>query len=352
MVFQAAQGAIPRTGLKAAMAAPTITPNAAREISATNVTGAIRQAAKATGTDFRYLLAAAKVESNLDPSASARTSSAGGLFQFIDQTWLGTIKQSGASLGYGRYAEAIQQTNSGKYVVSDAALRKEIMALRKDPTANAVMAGAFTKSNAAYLSEKLGRQPSDGELYMAHFLGARGAAKLISMASATPNALAKDAFPRAAAANKSIFYGEGGRPRSFAEVTGSLASKYNVARAGDVPAAAPAAPVETARVAQAYAASAPAAPASQAPLRVAAADDVTFRNPYRAARAPRPAGPSIQTPAQRMPASVAPDYVPPAQPIAAGEKTDWPLRPTVKPGEPLNLFQDSAPNVRALFGNG
>jgi hypothetical protein len=336
------------------MVAPATTPNAAREIAATSVTGAIRQAARATGTDFRYLLAAAKVESNLNPSASARTSSAGGLFQFIDQTWLGTLKQSGGALGYGKYADAIQQTDSGKYVVSDAALRKEIMALRKDPTANAVMAGAFTKANATYLTEKLGRSPTDGELYMAHFLGARGAAKLISLAAATPNALARDMFPRAAAANKSIFYGEGGRPKSFAEVTGSLSSRYDVARAGTVPEAAPATAASTARAAQAYVAAAPAAapapvPAAPAPLRVAAAD-VTFRNPYRVVRPSQ--GPSIPTPAQRAPASVAPDYVPPEQSAAAGEKAEWPPRPTAKPGEPLNLFQDSKPNVRALFGNG
>ena len=60
------------------------------------VTGAIRQAAQATGTSFQYLLATAQVESGLNPQAGAATSSARGLFQFIDQTWLATIKQSGA----------------------------------------------------------------------------------------------------------------------------------------------------------------------------------------------------------------------------------------------------------------
>jgi hypothetical protein len=329
------------------MVAPAITPNVAPSREMPSVHGAIRQAANVTGANFQYLLAAAKVESNLDPSASARTSSAGGLFQFIDQTWLGTLKQSGSALGYGKYADAIEQTSSGKFVVADASLRREIMALRKDPTANAVMAGAFTKANAAYLSQKLGREPTDGELYMAHFLGARGAAKLISLAAATPNALARDVFPRAAAANKSIFYGEGGRPRSFAEVTGSLSSRYGVAAAQMKPAAT-ASTADTARAANAYAT---AAPVSHSPQRLAAAEDVTFSNPYRASRAPRPVGPSIQTPAQRMPASVAPDHATPASP-APTDKAEWPPRPNVKPGEPLNLFQDSVPNVRALFGNG
>src|SRR5215470_1120967 len=83
------------------------------------VTGAIRQASAATGTSFNYLLATAQVESGLNPQAGAATSSARGLFQFIEQTWLGTIKQSGAALGYGHYADAISKTASGHYQVTD-----------------------------------------------------------------------------------------------------------------------------------------------------------------------------------------------------------------------------------------
>ena len=83
------------------------------------VAGAIRQASAATGTSFNYLLATARVESGLNPQAGASTSSARGLLQFIEQTWLGTIKQSGAELGYGRYAAAISVTSSGHYQVAD-----------------------------------------------------------------------------------------------------------------------------------------------------------------------------------------------------------------------------------------
>src|SRR5215470_10605952 len=85
------------------------------------VTGAIRQAAQATGTGFSYLLATAKIESGLNPQVKSPTSSATGLFQFIDQTWLMTMKQSGAALGYGRYADAIERTASGRYFVRDPA---------------------------------------------------------------------------------------------------------------------------------------------------------------------------------------------------------------------------------------
>src|ERR1700732_2797806 len=83
------------------------------------VTGAIRQASQATGASFNYLLATAQVESGLNPQAGASTSSARGLFQFIETTWLATIKQAGAALGFGRYADAITQTASGNYEVRD-----------------------------------------------------------------------------------------------------------------------------------------------------------------------------------------------------------------------------------------
>src|ERR1041384_1332268 len=82
---------------------------------ATRVTGAIRDAARATGAGFDYLLNTAIRESNLNPNAKAKSSSATGLFQFIDQTWLSTIKQWGGSLGYGKYADAISKTADGRY---------------------------------------------------------------------------------------------------------------------------------------------------------------------------------------------------------------------------------------------
>jgi hypothetical protein len=238
------------------------------------VTGAIHQASAATGTSFNYLLATARVESGLNPQAGAPTSSARGLFQFIDQTWLGTMKQSGAELGYGRYAAAISQTASGHYQVTDPEMRKEILALRNDPTANATMAGAFTRANADILSKKLGRAPSEGELYIAHFLGAGGAARLISLAGSDPNAKATQYFPNAASANSSIFFDRStGAARTMAQVRDVLTARYDVASRGSAsvpvqtalltaPSTATAAP-DTAGITSAYAAAAPAQSASE-----------------------------------------------------------------------------------------
>jgi hypothetical protein len=196
------------------------------------VAGAIRNAASATGANFEYLLATARVESGFNPSASAKTSSAQGLFQFIDRTWLSTLKQAGPNLGYGKYAAAISQDRSGQYTVSDPQMRQKIMALRQDPAANAAMAGAFTRSNASQLAAKLGRNATEGELYMAHFLGASGASRLISLAAKNPKASAASVFPRAAQANRSIFYNASGAARSASDVYATLAGRYATARAG------------------------------------------------------------------------------------------------------------------------
>jgi soluble lytic murein transglycosylase-like protein len=107
---------------------------------AAQITGAIRQAARSTGMSFEYLLTTAKIESSLNPAAQAVSSTARGLYQFIDQTWLATIKTTGAALGYGRYADAIVQNGAGQYEVPDAAARNAIMRLRTDPAASALMA--------------------------------------------------------------------------------------------------------------------------------------------------------------------------------------------------------------------
>jgi hypothetical protein len=256
------------------------------------VTGAIRQASQATGTSFNYLLATAQVESGLNPQAGAPTSSARGLFQFVEQTWLGTMKQAGPALGYARYADAITRTGSGHYQVNDPVMRSEILKLRNDPTANAVMAGAFTKANAAILTNKLGRPPSESELYIAHFLGAGGAARLITLAANSPGATAADFFGHAAHANGSIFYDRTtGDARSLAQVRNVLTARYNVARSNQGPpsaagqvataplpvlsATAAAAPVpDTAGITSAFAAAGPAASKATTAVNAEAANSV------------------------------------------------------------------------------
>src|SRR6478672_8447356 len=113
------------------------------------ITGAIRQAAQSTGISFDYLLTTAKIESNFNPSAQASTSSAQGLYQFIDQNWLATMKEAGPKLRFGQFAANITRAADVRYEVADPHARNAIMSLRSNPKVSAMMAGAYAKTNAA-----------------------------------------------------------------------------------------------------------------------------------------------------------------------------------------------------------
>jgi hypothetical protein len=189
--------------------------------AAGRVTAALRNAAQATGAGFDYLLRTAKRESSLDPSAKAPTSSASGLFQFVDQTWLEVLKEEGPKLGLAAEAADVTRTASGRYAVGDPDRRTELLALRNDPKTAALLAGAFTRRNAAALNSGLGRAPTEGELYAAHFLGAQGAVDLVKLASSKPDAAAADLFAAQASANRAIFF-DRGRARSASEVYAKL----------------------------------------------------------------------------------------------------------------------------------
>jgi hypothetical protein len=194
---------------------------------ASRIEQAFQSASTSTGTSFDYLVKTAARESSFNPTAKAKTSSATGLFQFIESTWLETMKEAGPKHGLDKYSDQIHKTRSGKYRVSDPAMRQEILDLRKDPEIASVMAGALTQKNAASLSRRLGRQPSEGELYMAHFLGAGGANRLIRASENNSDMRADKLFPAQARANKSIFYHRNGQARTTAEVYDVITSKHN-----------------------------------------------------------------------------------------------------------------------------
>lgn len=177
------------------------------------VQAAIARASQATGIDFSYLLGQARLESSLNPNAKAGTSSAAGLYQFTKGTWLDTVDRHGSTHGLGWADAAIQ---GGR--VRDPMLRQQVLALRYDPDASALMAAELASDNRDFLRGVLGREPDAPELYLAHFLGADGAGRFLTALAANPAQSAAALFPVAAGANKAIFYDAAGAPRSLGGV--------------------------------------------------------------------------------------------------------------------------------------
>lgn len=186
--------------------------------TASPIVAALQKASAASGSDFRYLLNTAMRESGLQPQAQASSSSASGLFQFVEQTWLGLVKKYGAKYGLGSSAAAIREDAAGRYHVDNAEDRQAILSLRQDAQTSALMAGEYAGECKSKMQGTLGRQVSDGELYAAHFLGAGAACRLISLNESAPGASAAQAFPQAAAANRSVFYRADGSEKSVGEV--------------------------------------------------------------------------------------------------------------------------------------
>lgn len=186
---------------------------------------AIRYASRVTRISADYLALTAYRESAFRSSIAARKSSAVGMYQFIEQTWLGLLYKNGNCLGLGHLTKHIYVGSDGRYFVRDRNAKRKILNLRKQTKLSAVLAGRLAQLNAKIFSNARGRTPSIGELYTAHFLGAVGAAKLSKLRYERPNAPAKRFFSRAANANPSIFY-DRKRPRTVAEVFDELVRKH------------------------------------------------------------------------------------------------------------------------------
>jgi hypothetical protein len=337
-----------------ATAAAGVDPTRAR------IAGSIKQAASTTGASFEYLLATAKMESNFNPKAAASTSSARGLFQFIDQTWLGTVKEAGAHLGYGKYADAITKNPSGSYSVDDPAVRAAIMKLRDDPDAASSMAAVLTQSNSFKLTGKIGRRPTDAELYMAHFMGVGGAGKLIQNAEDNPNASAAGMFPNAAAANQSIFYDRSGQARSVSQVYSVLNTRYAAAAnspvtrtamaaaGGDLPrrvtAASNAAPaIDNAAYLSSFPDQRNVTPVAALSQTASMASEPIFRSLFQAGERTQPISPAVQElwGSKSSLTSVAQaSSVAPASSVASVSTTLSGHKPEVRAPGRLDLFSD------------
>ena len=196
--------------------------------TADDVRAAIGQAAQSTGVNFSYLLAQAKSESGLNPNAKAGSSSATGLYQFLDQSWLGVVKAHGAEHGMAWAANAITAKKGGGFTV-DPSMRQAVFALREQAGPSSLMAASYAADNASSLSQSLNRDVNGTDLYMAHFLGLGGATKFLRAQCNNGSACAAAIFPQEARANRSIFYGKDGSPRTLDQVYSIMGRKLDTA---------------------------------------------------------------------------------------------------------------------------
>lgn len=210
----------------------TTTRNVNGQSGRDRVTAAIQLASTRTGVRFDYLFNQARIESSLNPDAHARTSSATGLFQFIEQTWLGMVRQHGGEHGLATEAKAIQRGRNGHYYVADPAMRRQILDLRRQPEAASAMAAEFASDNGRYIERRLGRPAEPVDLYLAHFLGAGGAARFLRAHDSNPGGAAAAMLPAAARANRAVFYNRDGSARSFAEIRAHFAERMGGGIAG------------------------------------------------------------------------------------------------------------------------
>ena len=168
-----------------------------------DIMNAINTASQSSGVDFSYLVNQAKAESSFNPNAKSGTSSATGLYQFIDSTWLQMVERYGDQYG----------------IETEGKSRSEILNMRKDPEKASFMAAAFASENERFLNANWGGDVGATELYLAHFLGASGAASFLNARDENPIQYAADLNPRAAKANVNVFYDrDTGKPRTMEQV--------------------------------------------------------------------------------------------------------------------------------------
>jgi hypothetical protein len=173
-----------------------------------DVRRAIAYAAETVGVDRLYLVAVAARESSFDSRAYAERTSAAGLYQFTEDTWLRVVKVFGPRHGLGAYALAITVGDDGGAVsLRPGVLRRRLMRLRYDPGVSALMAAELARDNQQRLARRLGRKVTPAEIYIAHFLGLGQAARMIEAAASRPDMAAARLLPAAAESNPALFRG-------------------------------------------------------------------------------------------------------------------------------------------------
>lgn len=140
--------------------------------------------------------------------------SAKGIAQFEDSTFLGLMKAPGTAAQMG-----VDLT--GK---TDA----QILALRDNPQISLQAAGIYYQQNKKTLENTLGRPVDDSEVYMAHLMGPGGAVSFLNAYKNDPTQSAADLMPVAAKNNPGRFYDASGKPYSVADVYNNISGAFSL----------------------------------------------------------------------------------------------------------------------------
>ena len=166
---------------------------------------AIQNATHVVGIETVYLMVVAERESHFDPRKCAHRTSATGLYQFTENTWLRAVRAFGARHGLEAYAEKISVSRRGAVSMDDDASRMALLRLRADPRISALMAAELARDNAARLAHILRRPVRPAEIYIAHLFGVTQAARVIEMARSAPHTPGARLLPAAARTNPTLF---------------------------------------------------------------------------------------------------------------------------------------------------
>lgn len=198
--------------------------------------GAVRMASDKNNIAFGYMMELAETESAFAPSVKAKTSSATGLYQFIESTWHGTLKTYGHKYGLGAFADEIEifkdDYGRDQARIANPLLRSQVIEMRKHPHLSSLLSTDFQLENRAkeqcYIKDK---PLTRTDMYIAHFLGAHDAVYFIDALQKNGEKSAVDTFPEAAEYNIGVFYDTKSRKirqeRSLAEVYDFFDEKFN-----------------------------------------------------------------------------------------------------------------------------
>ena len=190
-----------------------------------NVWRAIANATEVVGVDATYMTAVAARESSFDPTVHAEGSSAAGLYQFTEDTWLRALKAFGVRHGLDELARQITIDEYGDISVRHGA-RAKLLQLRNDPKLSALMAAELARDNKARLERLLGRDVTPAETYLAHFLGVGQAARIIGAAHSKPHVSGARLLPAAARSNPAVF-APAGHAASAAAIVGKIEAYFS-----------------------------------------------------------------------------------------------------------------------------